>query len=274
MSTSSNGWTSEPEKWRSDYDETGYLVVENAVEPALLEEMRAAIDRIEKSFYDNTLSQGLRRFVSTERDRTKHQRIGEVDSDTIHNIMEVPLFDPVFKNLIVYPRVLDILEALFGTSEFAFHNYKCICKMPGSKAPFQWHRDLPYLQHTSPNLITCMLCLDPMTEENGATVVCPGSHRIPHEQVKSGDTDMPESEVPENRVTVTCPAGSAVLFHTSIVHGGGPNRTNTKRRNVISIWSGPDAHPTTGARYAYMGVMPRSQDPSRQKQTAMTFGKG
>jgi ectoine hydroxylase-related dioxygenase (phytanoyl-CoA dioxygenase family) len=186
--------------------------------------------------------------------------------------MELPLFDPVFRNLIVYERVLDILEALFGTSEFAFHNYKCICKMPGNVAPFQWHRDLPYLQHTSPNLLTCMLCVDPMTAENGATVVCPGTHRIAHEEVKPGDVDMPAAEVPADRVTVTCPAGSAVLFHVNIIHGGPPNVTQEKRRNVIGIWSGPGAYPTTGNRYVYQGVMPRSQDPMRRKQIEMTFG--
>ena len=266
-------WRPEPEVWRRRYDEDGFLLVENAVEPALLQQMRDAVERIEQAFADRTLAPHLRRWVSTERDRTRHQRIGEVDSDTIHNIMELPLFDPLFRDLIVYPRVLDLLEALFGTPEFAFHNYKCICKMPGSRAPFQWHRDLPYLQHTSPNLITCMLCLDAMTEENGATVVCPGTHRVPHEAVQGGDVDMPESEVPAERVTLACPAGSAVLFHVSLIHGGGPNRSASKRRNVISIWSGPDAYPTTGARYAYQSVMPRSQDPMRRRQIEMTFGK-
>lgn len=267
-------WTPDSAAWRRQYEETGYLLVENAVEPEMLQRMRNAVENIEEGFAAGTLAPSLRRFISTERDRTKHQRIGEVDSDAIHNIMEAPLFDPVFRDLIVYPRVLDILEALFATPEFAFHNYKCICKMPGSKAPFQWHRDLPYLQHTSPNLITCMLCLDPMTEENGATVVCPGTHRIPHEEVQRGDVDMAEADVPAERVTLTCPAGSAVLFHVSLIHGGGPNISASKRRNVISIWSGPGAYPTTAARYAYQSVMPRSADPMRQKQTEMTFGQG
>jgi ectoine hydroxylase-related dioxygenase (phytanoyl-CoA dioxygenase family) len=259
--------------WRRDYEENGFLVVENALEPEQVAEMRAVMDRIERDFMADTLPGTLRRHIATERSRTRHQRTGQVDSDVISNVMELPLFDPVFKNLIVHPRVLDVLEALFTTSEFAFHNYKCICKMPGNKAPFAWHRDLPYLQHTSPDLITCMLCLDDMTVENGATVVCPGTHRIPHEEVKASDTDMDESEVPEPRVAVVCPAGSAVLFHVNLIHGGGPNLSTAKRRNAISIWSAPGAYPTTPARYAYQGVMPRSTDPQRQKQIEMTFPK-
>ena len=78
--------------------------------------------------------------------------------------------------------------------------------------------------------------------------------------------------MPEERVTVTCPAGSAVLFHVSLLHGGPANRSAMKRRNVIGIWSGPDAFPTGPYRYAYQGVMPRSQDPLRHQQIKMTFG--
>ena len=263
----------DPEGWKRSYAEAGYLVVENAVDARLLEQMQQAMERVEREVKGDSLPPQLRRYVSTERDRTKTQRIGEVESDAISVVMELPLFDPVFTDLIVYPRVLDILEALFVSSEFVFHNYKAIFKMPGNKAPFAWHRDLPYLQHTTPNLITCILCLDPMTEENGATVVCPGSHRIPHEEVKASDVDMMESEVPENRVTVACPAGSAVLFHTNIVHGGGPNLSTAKRRNVIGIWAGPETYPTTSHRYAYEFVMRRSADPMRQKQVQMTFGQ-
>ncbi len=61
-------------------------------------------------------------------------------------------------------------------------------------------------------LLTAILCLDDMTAQNGATVVLPGTHRIPHEQVKASDTDIPEVDLPDGpRITVTCPAGSAAL---------------------------------------------------------------
>ena len=70
---------------------------------------------------------------------------------------ELPLFDPIFAELILHEPLLDILEALFESSEFAFHNYKCIIKAPRVSSRFCWHRDLPYLQHSTPNLITAML---------------------------------------------------------------------------------------------------------------------
>ncbi|MBI3941586.1 MAG: phytanoyl-CoA dioxygenase family protein, partial [Chloroflexi bacterium] len=216
-------WQPDISGWRQRYEESGYLLVENVVDGGTLDRLRAGLERIERQVAEGSLPENLRRWISLERDRTRSLRAGQVDTGTISNIMELPLFDAVFADFITYPRVLDILEALFGTAEFSFHNYKAICKMPGGQAPFQWHRDLPFLRHTTPNLITCMLCVDPMTAENGATVVCPGSHRIPYDMVQDSDRDMAEEEVPAGRVTVTCPAGSAVLFHVNLVHGGGPN---------------------------------------------------
>jgi ectoine hydroxylase-related dioxygenase (phytanoyl-CoA dioxygenase family) len=111
-----------------------------------------------------------------------------------------------------------------------------------------------------------------MTEANGATVVLPGTHRDAPQTPQPGDMDLPETALPHaKRVLVTCPAGSAVLFHVNILHGGGANRSDAPRRNVISIWSGPGTYPTTPARYAYQGVMPRSTDPSRKEQIKMSF---
>ncbi len=266
-----NRWTPTPVNWLNRYQEDGYLVVENAVNPETLQQMRFELDRIEELFESNQLSSQLLRLVATDHNRSKTFGLGE-GSAKISNIMELPLFSPVFANLIINPRILDILEAIFESSEFSFHNYKAICKMPHNNTPFQWHRDLPYLQHTTPNLITCMICVDDMTKENGATVVCPGSHRIAHEDVTAEDRNIPEDKIPDPRVTIECPAGSAVLFHVNIVHGGGPNHSETKRRNAISIWSGPNCLPITSARFAYEFVKPRSKDPMHQKQIELTFG--
>lgn len=274
--TAARDWQPDRAAWRRDYEETGYLVVEDAVDRETLDALRAQVDRIEAEVAADSLPDNLKRFLSFDRDRARSfasvaQGEGQHARDAISNIMELPLFAPIFRDLILYPRVLDALETLFASSEFSFYNTKCICKMAGNGTAFQWHRDLPYLQHTSPNLITCMICLDAMTPENGATVVCPGTHRIAHADVLPGDTDIAESEVPNPRVTVECPAGAAVLFHTNIVHGGGPNRSDGPRRNVISIWRGPDTYSTRLHRMAGEGLMPRSHDAARQRQIAMTW---
>lgn len=268
----------QPEKWKADYERDGYLVVENLLDEQTLATLRAEVEKITAD--PDALPPGLRRHVELERDYLSQQsqkKYNDFDAaqvgNAVRNIMELPLFSPPLAELICYEPLLDVLETLFESPEFHFHNYKCIIKAPKVSSAFRWHRDLPYLYHTSPNLITAMLCLDPMTEANGATVVLPGTHRVPADQVKREDVEVADADLPADaeRVTVTCPAGSAVLFHVSILHGGGPNRSDIPRRNVIGIWAGPDAWPITPNRYAYGELCPRSTDPHRQRQVQMTF---
>ena len=270
----------EPGKWVSDYERDGYVVVEECLDSTTLSKLRGGIDKITRNSHQ--LPPNLRVHVHYETDFKKLQpETNDLPEEQLGNavklIMELPMFDPVFAELILYEPLLDVLETLFGTGEFAFHNYKAIIKSPRVSSSFVWHRDLPYLQHTSPNLITALLCLDEMTEANGATVVLPGTHRIPHEQVAPSDMTIPESKLPPAsqvpRVTVKCPAGSAVLFHTCIIHGGGANRSDFPRRNIISIWSGPQTYSAIPHRFAYQDLMPRSKDPQRQKQVRMAFAK-
>jgi len=267
----------EPQRWRENYDRDGYVVVEDCLDAGTLSALRGAVERITRE--PDSLPEHLKRWIDFERSYVQRRpEYNELTSDqvgnAVRNIMELPIFDPAFARLIAYEPVLDVLESLFGSTEFAFHNYKCIIKAPRVSSRFCWHRDLPYLEHSTPNLITAMLCLDEMTDENGATVVIPGTHRVAHELVTEADQDIAEEKLPAGeRVTVCCPAGSLVAFHVNIVHGGGANRSERPRRNVIGIWSGPDCYPTTAARYAYQGLMPRSKDPARRRQMEMTFGK-
>jgi ectoine hydroxylase-related dioxygenase (phytanoyl-CoA dioxygenase family) len=264
----------EPEKWAKQYDETGYLVVEDVVDKQTLQKLRTEVEGITSNPY---AQQELVRWIDFEKNYVQaNPGHNEFTSDqvgnAIRNIMELPLFNPFFAEFICYQPLLDVLQTLFCSTEFAFFNYKCIIKAPRVSSLFRWHRDLPYLEHSTPNLITAMLCLDDMTEANGATVVMPGTHRVPHETVTEADMHIPDEKLPPGeKVTVCCPAGSAVLFHVNIIHGGGPNRSPNPRRNVIGIWSGPDNYPTTSMRLAYQGLMPRSKDPGRQRQMRMTF---
>jgi len=270
----------ETRKWKDQFAHSGFLVVENVLDSATLSTLRERLEEIERD--PEALPPRLRSQVQLEREflsKSLNTRYNELSVDevgnAIRNIMELPLFAPEFAELIFHEGLLDILEAVFESTEFHFHNYKCIVKAPMVSSTFCWHRDLPYLRHSSSNLVTAMLCVDPMTRKNGATVVYPGSHRIADEEVSSEDSDIPTSRLPKDiePVTVECPAGSAVLFHVNTIHGGGPNRSDAPRRNIIGIWAGPDTYPITAARYAYGELRPRSADPAKRAQVELTFPK-
>ncbi len=72
--------------------------------------------------------------------------------------------------------------------------------------------------------ISCMFALTDFTEENGATVVLPGSHRVSADQSRSVvgvATDDPAHAV--------MPAGSGMIYTGKVLHGAGANRSSEWR---------------------------------------------
>jgi hypothetical protein len=72
-----------------------------------------------------------------------------------------------------------------------------------------------------------MWSIDPFTETNGATRVAPGSHRWARDRI-AGEEDV---------VTAAMPAGSALIWLGSTLHGGGANRSPHARRGLVFSYS-------------------------------------
>ena len=90
------------------------------------------------------------------------------------------------------------------------------------------HRDsdswpaLPVGDH--PVVVNAIIALDDCTIDNGATHVAPGSHRWPASRQAN----------PDELTRATMRAGDVLLFRGDLVHGGGANLTD-RRRRVLSI---------------------------------------
>jgi ectoine hydroxylase-related dioxygenase (phytanoyl-CoA dioxygenase family) len=69
--------------------------------------------------------------------------------------------------------------------------------------------------------ITAIFALTDFSEENGATVVVPGSNRW---------TDFDQKPTPELMGRAVMRAGSALLYSGKIIHGGGANTTQDEWR--------------------------------------------
>jgi ectoine hydroxylase-related dioxygenase (phytanoyl-CoA dioxygenase family) len=72
-------------------------------------------------------------------------------------------------------------------------------------------------------VVNIMWPLVDFTEANGATRIIPGSHRW-------GDRYPGPDDVP---VSITMPAGSALVYLGSVWHGGGANNTDQPRLGVV-----------------------------------------
>ena len=101
---------------------------------------------------------------------------------------------------------------------------------PGEKA--QWlHRDAdnwPLIlgPTAKPVTVSCMFALSDFTAESGATRVVPGSHKWDDFSRKAQDDEISQAIMP---------AGSALIYSGTVLHGGGANTTSTVWREGMHL---------------------------------------
>jgi ectoine hydroxylase-related dioxygenase (phytanoyl-CoA dioxygenase family) len=184
-------------------DRDGFTIVENAIEPALLDELAAELARLEedagpgKNFFEgfktvrvyNLLARG-RRFEA------------------------IPVHDHV---LPIVERVLDRGCLVSSLSSIAIG--------PGEGAQ-PIHADdmlIPLPKPHVPIVCNTMWALTDFTDENGATRLVPGTHRADR---------SPEPGEAHATVPAAMARGSVLVFNGSVWHGGGANRTERRRVGI------------------------------------------
>jgi len=268
----------EAEVWRKAYCDDGYVIIRDLLVSQLLLKLREAMERIMNN--SERLPPSLKDKIFFEREHVKNnaQRYPDLTPEqcgnNVREISDLPLFDPAFAELICYPPLLDVLEALFQSTEFSFYlqiGHPKAARVGNGLLHF--HRDTANEDFTSADIITAILCLDEMTTENGATVFVPGSHRVSDEEaMKPRWRTVEESELsPENMVKACCPAGTGIFFSSKVIHGTGHNRSGYSRRTILTSWAGSDVLPTSAIRFPYQGLKPKSKNPAYQEQIKKTF---
>ena len=89
---------------------------------------------------------------------------------------------------------------------------------------YPWPRPRPAIS------VATVFAIDDFTEDNGATIAIPGSHRW-------GEDRVPEPE--DERVSAVMPAGSCILFLGNLWHGGGENRSGADRLALTAQYCEP-----------------------------------
>ena len=82
---------------------------------------------------------------------------------------------------------------------------------------------IPILKPHPPTVCNSMWALTDFSEANGATRVIPGSHLLDHSPNYGEHYDSIAAEMP---------MGSVLLWHGSLWHGGGANRTGERRVGI------------------------------------------
>jgi ectoine hydroxylase-related dioxygenase (phytanoyl-CoA dioxygenase family) len=144
--------------------------------------------------------------------------------------------------------VVDMVADLIGPN-IKYHHCKINSKLPGNNTVVHWHQDFPYTPHTNDDVVTALLMLDDVTEENGCLLVAPGTHRGPvnslfQDGVFTGTVDAETTAaLAAQEVPVMGKAGSVCLMHTRLQHSSRANKSDHSRTLYICVYSAADAVP-------------------------------
>ncbi|HKA91262.1 MAG TPA: phytanoyl-CoA dioxygenase family protein [Haliangiales bacterium] len=183
----------------------GYSLVEDAIEPELVDALAEALLRLEvelgaapaKNIFEGT--------------RTVR----------IYNLLAR---GKVFERVPVHDSVLPIVEAVLDRGCLVSSlSSIAICEGEGAQPLHADDQLIPLPRPHVPIIVNSMWAITDFTEENGATRYVPGSHV---------DPTFPEFGRDIPTVAAVMRRGSVLVYNGSLWHGGGANRTPRRRVGI------------------------------------------
>ncbi|ASJ76326.1 phytanoyl-CoA dioxygenase family protein [Granulosicoccus antarcticus] len=233
------------EQQKEQFWKDGYLLVENVVSQESLQAMKESFagwveeSREHTEPYGDTLD-GRPRYDVEPGHTAEKPGLRRVNAPIE---VSAAYFDAMADS-----GMTDAIAGLIGPN-VKFHHSKINAKLPGGTTAVKWHQDFPFTPHSNDDLITALLMVDEVTEENGPLEVIPGSHTGPihdlwHDGVFTGSVDNELAEKCQSKA-IRCigPAGSVCLMHTRLLHGSAPNMSSNSRNLFICVYSAEDAVP-------------------------------
>jgi phytanoyl-CoA hydroxylase len=224
------------------YRDTGWLVVENVLDEAMLSQARQVIAE----------------FVAGAASVTKHDQIYDLEpghrpeAPRVRRIKTPHSKHRLFCEIAKFPRLVGMLEQLLGPSGVRLHGSKINLKAPQFGSPVEWHQDWAFYPHTNDDILAVGVMLDDMLLENGPLMVMPGSHKGPtydHHQdgYFSGAIDPAKLDLDLSQATpLVAPAGSMSFHHVRLIHGSAQNTSQRSRQLLLYEYAAADAWPLMG----------------------------
>lgn len=238
--------------WRERFQQDGFVVVQGL----LAEEVAAVKERL--ADYIRQGLHALEEGQKPDKDTLAYEGVliqleplvarGEYrPQDPLYAVRKVwNLFgrDEVLTRLATSPKLLDIVEALMGTSALWFFADKALLKPPRIGVEKPWHQDLPYFPFEpkdEPGIhVAAWIALDEATTENGCMQYIPGSHRLGNITTSHVDTyglghlaaDL--SRVDTSQAVVVEAKPGDVAFHDGLtLHYSSPNGSDKPRWALV-----------------------------------------
>ncbi|MFY0633896.1 MAG: phytanoyl-CoA dioxygenase family protein [Vannielia sp.] len=224
------------------YEENGYLMVEDVVDPDQLAKMQ----QITAEMIDEA------RPLTESDERYDLDKGHTADNPRLTRIKLPHKQNPYFWEILTKSRVTEVLNDLLGPDTI-INTSKLNTKAPGGGAAVEWHQDWAFYPHTNDDLLAFGLMLADVDAANGPLMVIPGSHKGPvlshHVNGVFAGAVSPEDPAfdLDKAVTLTGKAGSMTVHHVRTLHGSAPNMSDRNRLILFYELARADAWPILGA---------------------------
>jgi ectoine hydroxylase len=215
---------------------------------------------IVKGLLDNEEVELLRNIAKADHELAQHvvsRADGEGGAVKVVVNNELPE-DTIYGALVRSQRIVKPMEQLLGDEIYHYH-HKMILKEARVGGAWAWHQDYGYWYNNGclwPDLGSCMIAVDQATKENGCLQVVSGSHRlgrIEHGKVGEQTGADPErvAEIVQRLPVVYCELqpGSAIFFHSNLLHRSDQNRSERPRWAFICCYNTKHNDPYQESRH-------------------------
>jgi hypothetical protein len=233
-----------------DYRSQGFLVVEDLLADAELEEIRVAVEEVSRRVVEQAAGAAKGARFGRSVGLTSIPELGirglawEGEGlDVVKVIEPVTQADERLSRLWEHPAIVDIARVALGVDDVAPFTDKLNAKRARTGGEFMWHQDHPFwysiIRERAGDTVTVMLALDAATESNGAMVVVPGTQHGPLPRRKDAAEVMGRYHADERAIdteaaiTAPVPAGGALVFGPLLLHRSGANQTDGDRRALL-----------------------------------------
>ncbi|KAK4874187.1 hypothetical protein RN001_013547 [Aquatica leii] len=217
---------------RDFYEENGYLIIRDLVDPELL-------DACKQRFIDICNKKVQTKGVSAMKD-VYLKKLGLKGEAVISRIQNI-YFDDVLSKYITYQPIVDIVQSIIGPNISCCHSI-FMNKPPNSEkdsSRHPMHQDLYFFPFRPANsVVASWTAVEYVNEENGCLFVVPKSHKMklqPHDyppNVESKSFYGVQDVENYSPVNVIMEKGDTVFFHPCLLHGSGPNASKRYRKSL------------------------------------------
>jgi hypothetical protein len=157
----------------------------------------------------------------------------------IGHLPTIIAYNQTFAKYLAAPSIMELVNAMLGEHVRISFTTGTI-NYPGNERG-GWHADWPFNQRNAGHIpapypdatfhLTSLWMFSPFTDENGGTLVVPGSHRASNNP--TGDNGIEALTPYPTEINANGTAGSVLLFDSRLWHASAPNRSQEPRVSVV-----------------------------------------